>query len=265
MANDYDRILYLDADVYVHSRKIFDLFGLDMLGYSVAGVRDVWVTILQPNQYEKRRTITNRQGKYLNTGVMLIDVARFEERNLRTRTVSTIRAVKEQLVYMDQSAINMVLDGEWLELSPGFNTLQIRGGAFLRDVCEPTIAHFAGSEKPWHGPRFTIEHRARRELELFAKSSPWKGFLAQFYHFDDAWKSVAQNPRSGRMTNLIPDPLQTAMKSAHFAKLSEYLRETPFADVEQGISERRLDRLPLWESYAALDETGPRSTQRREH
>ena len=39
------------------------------------------------------------------------------------------------------------------------------------------------------------------------------------------------------MTNVVPDPLQIAMKSAHFAKLSEYLRETPFADVEQGISE----------------------------
>ena len=164
-----------------------------MLGHAVAGVRDVWVTILQPDQYEKRRTITNRQDKYLNTGVMLIDVARFDERSLRTRTVSIIRAVKEQLIYLDQSAINMVLDGEWLELSPDSTRYSPRRRV-LADVCEPTIAHFAGSEKPWHGPRFTIEHRARRELELFAKSSPWKGFLAQFYHFDDAWKSVRRTP-----------------------------------------------------------------------
>ena len=240
LAGRYRRLVYLDVDVYVHSGKIFDLFGLDLHGHAVAAVLDPWIALLDPEAGERTRTIANAENRYFNAGVLVIEPSAYLAEDLERRLLSTIAATPERLRYSDQSALNIVLDGNWLELSPAFNTSSVHWGSFVRAVSEPVITHFAGSMKPWHGPRFNIDHPARQDLERFLRASPWAGFLAQFYSFKDAW-----NVLSGKAA--LPPPVATPkfrMTPHEENLIANYLRTTDFADVEQGITDLRLDRIP---------------------
>lgn len=78
----------------------------------------------------------------------------------------------------EQSAVNYVLDGDWLELSQSFNMLSGIWATPVRNAFEPIIVHFAGPIKPWHGAYFKAVHPMPGELERYLQSTPWKGFIA---------------------------------------------------------------------------------------
>lgn len=84
----------------------------------------------------------------------------------------------------------------------------------------------------------TIRH-ARTLNDL--RDSPWKGFLAQFFSLKDAWNALAtdQPPPA-----TLPSDAQMALSPIEAKRLADYLRNTRFADVEQGITELKLDRIP---------------------
>ena len=241
LADRYRRILYLDADMYVHSRKIFDCLGLDMGGKCIAGVRDPWTCFMdrEDNIRELETTLGSRHRKYLNSGFLLIDVARYRTEQVEARLVEIISTMPDKLQIFDQSALNILLDGDWQELTPAFNSTLPYWSTFCRAVSEPVVVHFEGRTKPWHGPRFSADHPARRDLERFLKGSPWSGFLAKFYSFGDAWSNVAAGG-----TALSPGQAQLALTAEEARRFANYLRTTAFADVEQGITELRLDRIP---------------------
>jgi lipopolysaccharide biosynthesis glycosyltransferase len=154
---DYRRILYLDVDVYPESDKVFALFDLDMRGHAVAAVRG----LLHAAGTQEARTVLRKGGnKYLNAGVLLIDNARSAETEMTSRALDTARTRPVPLGAHDQSILNYLLDGDWLELSPSFNMIVPVWKSSVRRAFEPVIVHFAGSGKPWEGPRFSIDHPA---------------------------------------------------------------------------------------------------------
>ena len=241
LARDYRRMLYIDVDTYPHDARLFGAFDLDLEGNAVGGVRDALIGFPGSAPSDERdETVRNREGKYLNTGVMLIDIDAFARARLLDRLCATIAQKRQALRYPDQSALNMLLDGKWLELSPAFNMLRAEYESFVRDAFPPVIAHFAGKTKPWHGPRFNFDHPVRRELETFIAGSPWPRFLGRFFSFDQAWQAAGK-----------PGVVQP-MGAGDFiargiidrAALVRHLRKTRFADVEAGIVEPHLDKLP---------------------
>jgi lipopolysaccharide biosynthesis glycosyltransferase len=213
------RVLYLDADTYPDSDALWRLFDLDMGDHAIAAIRDFHTTCSSdPAQRRELDVGGSPPGeKYLNSGVLLIDVARYAERNLADRFLST--SIKHSA--HDQAAINRVLLGDWLELSPAFN-MTPWGLVSLGDTVAPAITHFMGADKPWFGPKFGLDHRARREMEAFFPATPWHGFLPAHYSLADALAGTRGRP---------PNP-----PSDFVARLRDYLVHTPFADVEQGLT-----------------------------
>ena len=209
------RVLYLDADTYPESDKIWRLFDLDMDGHAVAAVRDVEVTCLNTPNTRSELQRSGRLGdrRYLNAGVMLIDVPAYTQRRLEQRFMAR---VLESGVH-DQQAINMVLDGAWLELSPAFNTTPISYVSGLDAVVQPVISHFMGKAKPWHGALFYLKHPARAEMERYFPNTPWPQFV---WSVDES--RVTYN-------NYRPPPSFTDAALA-------YLAGTQFADVVQGLT-----------------------------
>ena len=126
--------------------------------------------------------------------------------------------------------------GDWLELSPGFNMMPPTWRSDIRRVFDPVIVHFAGALKPWHGPRFIIDHPARAAMERYFPTSRWKGFLTQYFSLRDALAPAKQPPQ--------PD-FHFGMPFPSRPIFLDYLRNTPFADVEAGLTAPHLDLLPL--------------------
>ena len=110
-------------------------------------------------------------------------------------------------------------------------------GTLLRDGCRPVLTHFNGPTKPWHGPRFASDHPARREIEAYVLKSPWRDFLSKHYDFRAAWDTL--QAKRGAATYAAPRKVSSFSVSskARLGDLSDYLRETEFADVRQGIAE----------------------------
>jgi lipopolysaccharide biosynthesis glycosyltransferase len=252
LGDEYRRILYIDLDVYVHNAKLFSLLDLDMQDFPIGGVRDSMIahTTIPINATELGNTLSKRSRKYLNGGINLIDCERFRKRDIRARVVKAIAGKKLPLLYNDQTAFNHVLDGNWLELSPSFNMFVPLWNSFVRQVCEPVLVHFAGPNKPWHGPAFIEDHPVKRELEAFLAATPWKDFRARFFNVKTALAapklSVGPGLPAGKPT------VRSIMTRQHFDMKGfvEYLTNTPFADVAAGLTTMKLDLIPA--NLAAL-------------
>jgi len=243
---DYQRILYLDVDIYVHDARVFGLLDLDLGDHAVGAVRDSMIahTGLPMNANELCETLTGGSRKYLNSGIQLIDCNRFLKREIRRKIVRAIARGKLHFHYNDQTAINRVLDGDWLELSPSFNMFVPLWNSFVRQVCEPVLVHFAGPNKPWHGPAFIEDHPVKPELEAFLAVTPWKDFRARFFNVKTALAAPKLSVGPGLAAK--KPAVRSIMTRKHFDMKGfvGYLTNTPFADVAAGLTSPRFDLIP---------------------
>jgi lipopolysaccharide biosynthesis glycosyltransferase len=248
-AEEYRRVIYLDLDTYIHDARLFSLPDLDMSGHVIGGVRDSMIayTALPINLSELRNTLSGGSHKYLNGGINLIDTHAFRAAQTREKVIEAMSRKKVPLQYNDQTALNFVLDGGWLELSPSFNMFVPLWNSFVREVCEPVVVHFAGPNKPWHGPAFVEDHPIRPEMERFLAASPWKDFRARFFNVKTATAQAAPKLSLGPG---LQKPTRPAVRSittrAKFDMKGfiDYLSATNFADVAQGLTTPRFDRIP---------------------
>ena len=231
LRREYRRMLYLDVDTWVEDAAFFSLFDLDMAGYPVAGVRDGVIAFV-PGNSERVNTVGSGT-KYLNTGLLMVDGPSYSADRLGSRLEQIVHEQRRPFLHHDQSALNLLLQGNWLELSPAFNLLAIQLHTFVARVCPPIVVHFAGPAKPWLGPHFTLDHPAREAMERYFPHSPWRDFLPGFIDL-----AVLLDPskiiRQGNFD----------MSFAGKSDFVRYLRETDFADVKAGITALQLEHLP---------------------
>jgi lipopolysaccharide biosynthesis glycosyltransferase len=226
LAGAYDRVLSVDVDAYPESSGVFALFDLDMHGYVIAAVRG-WLNAAGVG--EARTVLRNGGTKYLDSTVLLVDIAGFRAAGMPERLLEVARSRPVPLAHYDQSMLNYVLDGDWLELSPSFNMIMRLWKSPMRQAFDPVIVHFSGTEKPWPGSRFEIDHAARREFERFVAATPWKRFRAASSRPVDAAR---------------PDRRVDARLAARLrSDILDHLRNGVFADVAQGITTRRSEHL----------------------
>ncbi len=243
---DAKRVIYLDADTYVDDPVFFRLFDLDMKGRTIAAARDLETAYAETGyaleDLAKAGVTSGR--KYMNAGVMLIDPKQYVAAGLEHKFLRTSMGRRIH----DQAAINRVLAGEWLELSPSFNmTTQVRN-TFVGEVCKPVVTHFLGKYKPWHGAAFSYGHPVHTEMVGFFAKSPWRSFLAR--HAEEAAKALqaTQAGKPGLARDLQRSILAMQWpflpRSTDYRALVAYLRQTRFADAEQGLARLDLTRIP---------------------
>ncbi len=147
-ANQYSRILYLDYDTVTQSSDINALFTVDLGDRALAGVLDKlqWHHADKPVHDFWHLNIDCT--KYLNTGVLLIDCAKWQGQDL-TRTILDVSHTLQNPHFHDQSLVNVALQGAWAELSPVWNWQIAANFPRLTQQYSPKILHFAGRQKPW--------------------------------------------------------------------------------------------------------------------
>lgn len=148
-----DKILYLDADM-ICSGDIAELYDIDFEGKTWCACEDLGVTkkhldrIGFPNNY-----------KYINSGMLLINLQKLRENYTERDIVRLIRENQDKLIYPDQDFINLIFKDDIKIISNKYN-LVIKDVRFNKLKEKPLIIHYAGSVKPWDDnvSRFEIEY-----------------------------------------------------------------------------------------------------------
>lgn len=142
---DMQRVVYLDADVFVRS-PIEWLLGIDLEGHAIGAVTQP-DRIRQISGRDLREKSLMKMGQpYFNAGVLLIDAARYSSVDIKERISTRVPANERHHIYYDQDVINIAFRGEIKKIDTLWN---IQNPERAHEAFDPHILHYSGSEKPW--------------------------------------------------------------------------------------------------------------------
>jgi lipopolysaccharide biosynthesis glycosyltransferase len=168
-----DRFLYLDLDT-ITNIDVAPLFTADMQGYAMGFITDGQM------QYALEKNFFYSVGKgpedkYFNSGVMLVDTARWKAQGCLERILGFCRKYPTAF---DQTILNALYSEDCYSIPVEFNICL--SSVHSRGELGPGIYHFFGSPKPWDlfgslfHPYYSIWAEALKKVPLsFRLRSPW--------------------------------------------------------------------------------------------
>ena len=174
LSNDYDRILYLDSDMYCEGNGLSQLFGVNLKGRAIGAVLDVqqWY---RPNRLIKEFQLADMPAHpYFNGGMLLVDTAAYRKQDILGKALAIEAAHPDWVRHHDQSLLNLVLQGNWTQLSPVWNWQWPLKYPLFTDWQEIRIQHFIGALKPWHDTEGQMPSRYYLGYKAFFEAHfPW--------------------------------------------------------------------------------------------
>lgn len=185
--DDYDRVLYLDSDILYVRGDIPALLSADLGGHSVGAVLDNLQHRNPRKLVREFKAAGLAHAKYFNSGVLLIDVARYLAQGVdKTALEYAKTGTGNMLIKHDQSALNLALHGDWAELPPVWNWPSFHKYFFFSHFVDPCMVHFMSSRKPW---------RDTGGIYNAAHVRTYAGLLAR--HFPDLAEKMPARPKMG--------------------------------------------------------------------
>lgn len=135
-----DKIIYLDMDTIVRG-NISMLWNFDLNDYYALGARDYGV-LDENNHYGTLHT----DCKYINTGVMVLNLKKFRSDDMVTKLFKYIN--ENKLVYPDQDAFNLVCNSK-IGYIPSIYNCVWGVTKDVRDYDKSVIFHFPGEKLYW--------------------------------------------------------------------------------------------------------------------
>ncbi len=165
-AGQYRRLLYLDADVFPQGGDFSRLLRL-ACPTAVAAVRDnsQWRTPGRRPDSFKRLGLA--PAPYFNSGVLLIDVERFNADRVLDRCLAFAGEHPPERIGLDQDLLNAVLHGDWSELGPVWNWQYTWASRLTEAMVGANILHFIGPRKPWKHDGGELPLKFRRAYRDF--------------------------------------------------------------------------------------------------
>lgn len=182
LGDSYERVLYLDSDMFIEGGDLSLIYNIEMHGCSIAAVRDIqqWT---RPNKYIRDFRSANLEGApYFNSGLVLFDTQKFISENRLEQCIEYGINNPHTLLREDQSLLNIIYHKDWCEVSPLWNW-QYASKKPLFSISNPIcIAHFVGP-KPWStsGGRCPIRYWTSMEPYI-AKHFPEQLKSASSHH-----------------------------------------------------------------------------------
>lgn len=151
----YDRLIYLDADIYplAPAPEVLSVplsHGLGAVqdsasvGYSPHGTgltRDAW-----------RASIGLLSERYFNSGVLVIDPQAWNRIDFAAGLDRFVARHGQAVRMPDQDFLNWQFQDRWTELSPRFNFQKGLFNYGYEPLFPPVFLHFSSFQKPWLGP-----------------------------------------------------------------------------------------------------------------
>jgi len=143
---DCHRVAYIDADTVVFG-DVRELAALDLGESAIGAVHDHYV---DPVDFGKRWSLASPKPRYMNSGVLVIDLDRVREQKLFSQASSIIgQHESTTLPYGDQDALNIVAWDRWAELPSHWNVQRFMSREDIAATRAPSLVHFVGLDKPW--------------------------------------------------------------------------------------------------------------------
>jgi hypothetical protein len=165
-AQDYDRLLYLDGDIFYQRGDLAALLSAPLGGAAVGAVLDTkqWHKASRPAA--DITALGLPFAPYLNGGVLLIDTLAYNTQRIGERIVDLTLARGQDLVWHDQTALNAIVGGQWAQLPVQWNFQYSHKTMLLSAHFDVCLFHFIGRRKPFYAKyggfprRFTQPYRA---------------------------------------------------------------------------------------------------------
>lgn len=111
-----EKIIYIDCDTVINT-SLRELWEFDLEGKILGGVQD------NPALYALEKVGLSRKDRYINSGVLLIDLKKWGEFETEKKISAFIDRYGGFVTHHDQGIINGVLKGNIKILPPKFNTM----------------------------------------------------------------------------------------------------------------------------------------------
>lgn len=162
----YDRIVYLDCDIFVIGDAFSKIFQLDLQGRPVGACNDCakWKHRNNPTGDQRALGIN---GPYFNSGMLVMDVDHFVSENIRQACLDALNKYEIEKIYFDQTLLNLALERKWAELHPAWNWQWAIVRPLFEVFIDVQIVHFVAYAKPWSDPKGSLPIRYREIARRF--------------------------------------------------------------------------------------------------
>jgi lipopolysaccharide biosynthesis glycosyltransferase len=145
-----ERVIYLDCDVMVRD-GIEALWEADLGGEPIGAIRDAGAPLESFEVDHRHRTGFDPADLWFNSGVMVIDIARWREFEVVESVAEMVSEGTAQNVFLDQDILNIIFRRKWRELPAKWNFQSPRHS---HEPLSPSLLHYTGEHKPWalYGP-----------------------------------------------------------------------------------------------------------------
>lgn len=143
-SKNYDKIIYLDGDILALG-DISQLFHYQLEGKICGACSENFLPIGQQKFIQQNLKLKN-DHKYFNAGVLLIDSKKWREYNIKSKLFKIERTYREVLKQADQDCLNILFNGNYLELPDIYNLMTQED----RDNNNIILRHFNTCVKPWN-------------------------------------------------------------------------------------------------------------------
>lgn len=206
------KVLYLDSDMVV-TGDISGMWNAPM-GDAVIGA----VTI--PGSTRCSAFDIPEQYGYFNSGVLIVDLARWRSEDIFTKLIDYLVAHHEKIVDADQDVLNACLYDRRLELpyiynaiSPFFfdyHPLGISADDLAAVRVNARIVHFNGASKPWS---YLCRHPRRADYWRYLAGTEWRDDEPEDRNFAN-WTKKTFGP-------LLPEALRNYVRARVSAPAAE--------------------------------------------
>ncbi len=178
LPTEIDKAIYLDSDLLIRDDLVqlwdrplgnsYCLATVDIacpyidarLGCANFRLASPYLAARRPIRNYRKLDLDGR-GEYFNSGVMVMNLARWRRDNVAERLLRCLRDNQRFVWCWDQYALNVVFAGEWDRFSPRWNQgahvfeypseryAPIDSSLWLEMKRDPAIVHFTTEFKPW--------------------------------------------------------------------------------------------------------------------
>jgi lipopolysaccharide biosynthesis glycosyltransferase len=217
----YARYVAIDADMLIARPGLAALASIDLGPHAFAAAYDMIFLmdfkggpLAREFQGYRRALGLDLTTPYFNAGLMTVDRARWRAAGYANEAATRLRSQPEKYPFMEQDALNSLVQGEFAPLSPRLNFM----GDFFLTGLEPEIApivwHFVNQPKPWDYADWRGEGRFARAYRDWFAQGPFP-----------AWRPTGAAPPARRK------PAATALRRRFAENLRDFLARSAFVDV----------------------------------
>jgi lipopolysaccharide biosynthesis glycosyltransferase len=141
-----DRIIYLDSDLCI-GKDLQELFATDLHGFTIgASAVETIADSLRSSFYQSIGM--NKEAKYFNSGVMLMDLKRWRELDITAQCLAFANKYLDRLAFGDEAILNCIFHENFQIIDRSYNHPLYPNSDSIKSNTN-NIFHFVGAPKPF--------------------------------------------------------------------------------------------------------------------